>query len=140
MRLGGKIAGGPVWAQHFLHEGETYPEEVGNGALGAEVPLPSTQDLLTSINRVGSQVTKAQLISSYVQVKTALGMVQAPPLQNRGEGLDHLCVAVGEGVQAQVEQEIFDARPGGREMSSLPYLWYSMFVHAYPRGPLRRTI
>jgi hypothetical protein len=47
MRLGGNIAGGAVLAQHFLHEGETHPEDVGNGASGAEVPLPSPQNLLT---------------------------------------------------------------------------------------------
>jgi hypothetical protein len=47
MRLWSKIAGGPVLAQHFLHEGETHPEDVSNGALGAEVPLPSPQELLT---------------------------------------------------------------------------------------------
>jgi hypothetical protein len=47
MRLGSNIAGGTVLAQHFLHEGETHPEDVGNGALGAEVPLPSLQELLT---------------------------------------------------------------------------------------------
>jgi hypothetical protein len=47
MRLGGNIAGGAVLAQHFLHEGETHPEDVGNGALGAEVPLPSPQNPLT---------------------------------------------------------------------------------------------
>jgi hypothetical protein len=47
MRLGGKIAGGAVLAQHFLHEGETHPEDVGNRALGTEMPLPSAQDLLT---------------------------------------------------------------------------------------------
>jgi hypothetical protein len=47
MRLWGNIAGGTVLAQHFLNEGETHPEYVGNGALRAEVPLPSAQDLLT---------------------------------------------------------------------------------------------
>jgi hypothetical protein len=47
MQLWGNMAGGPVLAQHFLHAGETHPEDVGNGALGAEVPLPSPQDLLT---------------------------------------------------------------------------------------------
>jgi hypothetical protein len=41
-RLWGKIAGGTVLAQHFLHEGKTHPEDVGNAALRAEVPLPST--------------------------------------------------------------------------------------------------
>jgi hypothetical protein len=47
MRLWGNIAGGTVLAQHFLHEGKTHPKDVGNAALRAEVPLPSTQDLLT---------------------------------------------------------------------------------------------
>jgi hypothetical protein len=47
MRLWGNIAGGTVLAQHFLHEGQTHPEDVGYAALGAEVPLPSPQDLLT---------------------------------------------------------------------------------------------
>jgi hypothetical protein len=47
MRLGGNITGGAVLAQHFLYEGETHSEDVSNGALGAEVPLPSPQDLLT---------------------------------------------------------------------------------------------
>jgi hypothetical protein len=47
MRLGSNIAGGPVLAQHVLHEGETHPEEVGNGALGAETPLPRPQNPLT---------------------------------------------------------------------------------------------
>jgi hypothetical protein len=47
MRLWSNMAGGPVLAQHFLHEGETHPEDVGNGALGTEVPLPSPQELLT---------------------------------------------------------------------------------------------
>jgi hypothetical protein len=42
MRLGGKITGGTVLAQHFLHEGKTHPEDVGKAALRAEVPLPST--------------------------------------------------------------------------------------------------
>jgi hypothetical protein len=46
-RLGGNITGGTVLAQHFLHEGKTHPEDVGNRALGAEVPLPSPQTLLT---------------------------------------------------------------------------------------------
>jgi hypothetical protein len=47
MRLWGKIAGGAVLPQDFLHEGQTHPEDVGNAALRAEAPLPSTQNLLT---------------------------------------------------------------------------------------------
>ncbi len=47
MWLWGNITGGPVLAQHFLNKGATHPKHMGNGALGAEVPLPSTQDLLT---------------------------------------------------------------------------------------------
>ena len=61
-------------ASDFLYEGTTHPESVGYGTLGAEAPLPSTQELLTSIDRIGSQVAKAKRISSYVQVKTALGV------------------------------------------------------------------
>jgi hypothetical protein len=47
MRLRRNIAGGTVLAQHFLHKGETHPKDVSNGALGAEVPRPSPQNLLT---------------------------------------------------------------------------------------------
>ena len=72
MRLGGHSAGGTVLAQHCLHEGETHPEYVGHGALGAEVPLPSPQNRLTYIDRIGSHVTKAKVLSSYVQGKSAL--------------------------------------------------------------------
>jgi hypothetical protein len=72
MWLWGNIAGGTVLAVHFLDEGETHPQYLGYGALGAEAPLPSPQELLTSIDRIGSHVTQAKRISSYVQVKTAL--------------------------------------------------------------------
>lgn len=49
MGLWGNVASGPVLAQHFLDEGETDAEHVGNGALGTEAPLPRAQNLLTEI-------------------------------------------------------------------------------------------
>ena len=46
-RLWGKIAGGTVLASYGLYAGETHPEYLGYGTLGAEPPLPSTQELVT---------------------------------------------------------------------------------------------
>jgi hypothetical protein len=45
--LRGNVASGTALAQHFLDEGETDAEHVGNGALRAELPLAGPQDLLT---------------------------------------------------------------------------------------------
>ena len=45
--LWGDVASGPVLAQHFLDEGETYAEHVGNGALRTESSLAGVEDLLT---------------------------------------------------------------------------------------------
>jgi hypothetical protein len=47
MGLGGEVASSAVLAHHFLDEGETHAEHVGNAALRAEVPLAGTQNLLT---------------------------------------------------------------------------------------------
>ena len=47
MWLWGKIAGGPVLAQHFLNKGTTHPKHMGHSALRAEVLLTGPQDLLT---------------------------------------------------------------------------------------------
>jgi hypothetical protein len=47
MGLWGDVASGPVLAQHFLDEGETDAEHVGNGALRTESPLAGVEDLLT---------------------------------------------------------------------------------------------
>jgi hypothetical protein len=45
--LRGHVPGGAVLAQHLLDKRETYAEHVGNGALGAESPLPGAENLLT---------------------------------------------------------------------------------------------
>jgi hypothetical protein len=61
MRLGGEVASGTILAQHFLDEGQTYPEDVGNGALRAELPLAGSQDFLTEIDRIGSHTIKTKI-------------------------------------------------------------------------------
>jgi hypothetical protein len=47
MGLWGNVACGTVLAQHFLDEGKTHAEHVGNAALRAKVPLAGTKNLLT---------------------------------------------------------------------------------------------
>jgi hypothetical protein len=47
MGLWGDVASGTVLAQHFLDEGKTHAEHVGNGALRTESPLAGVEDLLT---------------------------------------------------------------------------------------------
>ena len=47
--LRGNGPGGAVLTQHLLDKRETDAEHVGKGALGAESPLPSAENLLTEI-------------------------------------------------------------------------------------------
>jgi hypothetical protein len=68
MRFWREVASGTILAQYLLDEGETHAEHVGNGALQAELPLAGTQNLLTSIDRIGSHTNHAKRCLAYDQV------------------------------------------------------------------------
>jgi hypothetical protein len=80
--LRGHVVSGTAWAQHCLDEGEIDAEHVGNGALRAELPLAGPQDLLTSINRIGSHTSHAKQRVSYDQMKTAINELSTSGLRH----------------------------------------------------------